>query len=57
MWAPQGLDLYRSVRDAVTTCGDKLYRYDRTKGEKKPPRFPLVRLDIWVSSKGDNNTA
>jgi leucyl aminopeptidase len=55
--APDGMDLYRSVRDTVTTCVDKLYRYDRTKGEKKPPRFPLVRLDIWVSSKGDNNTA
>ena len=55
--APEGLDLYRSVRDTVTTCVDKVYRYDRTKGEKKPPRYPLVRLDIWVSSKGDNNTA
>jgi len=45
------------VRDAVTTSAEKVYRYDRTKGEKKPPKFPLERLDIWVSSKQDVPTA
>jgi leucyl aminopeptidase len=45
------------VRDAVTVCADNVYRYDRTKGEKKPSKFPLRRLDVWVSKKQDTQTA
>ena len=54
---PEGMGLYGTVRDAVTTCADKVYRYDRTKGKKKPPKFPLRRLDFWVSEKQDTQTA
>jgi len=54
---PEGMDLYRTVRDAVTTYADKVYRFDQTKGEKKPTRSPLKRLDVWVSKKEDTKTA
>ena len=50
---PEDMDLYRAVRDAVTVCADKIYRYDQTKADKKPPRFPLKRFHIWVSKKHD----
>jgi leucyl aminopeptidase len=54
---PEGMNPYRRVRDAVTTYVEKVYRYDRTKGEKKPPKFPLARVDFWVSSKQEAKTA
>lgn len=48
---PEDMDLYRTVRDAVTVCVDKVYRYDQTKTEKKPLRFPLKCFHIWISKK------
>jgi leucyl aminopeptidase len=54
---PEGLDVYRSVRETVTTTLDKVYRYDRTKGEKKPPKHPLKRLALWISDKRDTDVA
>ena len=55
--APEDMDLYRGVRDAVTTCFDKIYRFDETKSAKKPPKYPLKRVDLWVSGKEDRQTA
>lgn len=49
--APAGLDLYGGIRDAVLTARNKVYRYDRTKGEKKPPKRPLKRLDLWITDE------
>ncbi|MCG6860169.1 MAG: leucyl aminopeptidase [Chromatiaceae bacterium] len=54
---PEAMDLYHRVRDAVTICADKVYRYDQTKSEKTPRRYPLERLDIWVSNRRDTKTA
>ena len=54
---PEGMDLYYRVRDSVTVCSERVYRYDQTKGEKKPPKYPLKRFDIWVSKKQDTRTA
>jgi leucyl aminopeptidase len=54
---PEGLDVYHSVRDAVTTAADKVYRYDLTKGEKKPSKHPLKRFNLWISKKQDAGTA
>jgi leucyl aminopeptidase len=55
---PDGLDLYLTVRDAVTTTMDKVYRYDQTKETKKrPPKHPLKRFDLWISKKQDEETA
>jgi len=45
---PNGLDRYRSVRDAVTATASAGYRYDRTKDDKKAPKHPLKRLHIWA---------
>ncbi|MGA7980799.1 MAG: leucyl aminopeptidase [Chromatiaceae bacterium] len=50
---PDDLDLYGAVRDAVTTALDKVYRYHQTKEDKKAPRHPLKRLNLWVSKKQD----
>ena len=49
----EGMDPYHRVRDAVTISADKVYRYDRTKGEKKPPKFPLKVFNLWVSASRD----
>ncbi|MEA3277840.1 MAG: leucyl aminopeptidase [Pseudomonadota bacterium] len=54
---PDGMDLYARVRDAVTAGMDKVYRYEHTKQEKKPPKFPLKRFNLWVSKKQDTGTA
>jgi leucyl aminopeptidase len=48
--APEGLDLYLAVRDAVTTTLDKDYRYQHTKSEKKPPNL-LKRLNLWITEE------
>jgi leucyl aminopeptidase len=55
--APEDLSDYLRIRDAVVTALDKVYRYDRTKGEKKPPRRPLKRLDLWLPEEGDTGAA
>jgi leucyl aminopeptidase len=62
LWAlpeliPVGMDLYRAVRDAVTVCAEKVYRFDQTKEDKKPPKHPLKRFGIWVSETQDRQTA
>ena len=54
---PEDMDLYSTVRDAVTVCVDKVYRYDQTKAEKKPPKFPLQRFHVWISKKQDTRSA
>jgi leucyl aminopeptidase len=54
---PAGMELYYRVRDAVTTCAEKVYRYDQTKSEKKRPESPLERLDLWVANKEDAKDA
>jgi leucyl aminopeptidase len=54
---PEDLDIYHGVRDAVTTALDKVYRYDQTKGEKKPPKRPLKRFDLWTSKKHEGALA
>ncbi len=54
---PPGMDLYRTVRDAVTVCADNVYHYDQTKGEKKPPRSLLKSFDLWVAQEQDTETA
>jgi leucyl aminopeptidase len=54
---PQGMDPYRTVRDAVTTCAEQVYRFDRTKGDKKPPKYPLKRFDVWISETRDMQAA
>ncbi|NCC39960.1 MAG: leucyl aminopeptidase [Gammaproteobacteria bacterium] len=42
-------DRYSMTRDIVTTAADKVYRYTKTKSEdKKAPKTPLQRLDIWI---------
>jgi len=53
----KGLDLYRRVRDAVTTCADRVYRFDETKSEKKPLEYPLEAFDCWVANAGDREIA
>jgi len=54
---PEGMTHYHTVRDAVTTCADSVYHYDRTKQEKKPPRFPLKRFELRVAEKQDTQVA
>jgi len=54
---PEGMTLYRTVRDAVTGCADSAYHYDRTKREKKSPRAPLERFELWVAKEQDTQTA
>jgi len=54
---PEGMDLYRTVRETVTASEDKIYRYDATKTDKKPPQHPLKRLDLWVAKKQDIKVA
>jgi len=54
---PEGMTLYRTMRDAVTGCADGIYYYDQTKKEKKPPRFPLQRFELWVAEKQDTQVA
>jgi len=55
---PDGMDIYLTIRDAVTTAMDKAYRYDQTKETKKQqPKHPLKRLDLWISKKQDEETA
>lgn len=55
--APEGMDPYRSVRDAVAVCADNVYHYDQTKREKKPPRSLLEHLELWVTKEQDTETA
>jgi leucyl aminopeptidase len=50
------LGIYGAVRETVTTALDKVYRYDQTKEDKKAPKHPLKRLNIWVSKKQDRDT-
>ncbi len=54
--APTDLDLYLAVRDGVTTVLDKVYRYERTKSEKKPPS-PLQRLQLWIPDPAGTSLA
>jgi len=55
--APDGLGLYGAVRETATTTLDKVYRYDQTRREdKKAPKHPLKRLNLWVSKKQDRGT-
>ena len=55
---PDGLDLYATVRDLVTTAEDKTYRYTLTKkDDKQAPKTPLKRLDVWLSEKADAPSA
>jgi len=53
----EGMDVYRQVRDTFATCIDKVYRYDQTKSDEKPPTSPLKRLEVWISRKQDIGTA
>lgn len=55
--APQDLDLYRSVRETVTTVMDQSYRYDQTKETKPAQKLKLKRFGIWLSSKEDAQAA
>ena len=48
--APPTLDPALALRDAVTSALDKVYRYDRTKSEKKPP-FALQALHLWIGDE------
>ncbi|AFL73777.1 leucyl aminopeptidase [Thiocystis violascens] len=50
---PAGMDLYAAIRDAVMTAEDRVYRYTRTKEDKKAPKTPLGQLTLWVSSEPD----
>ncbi|MCK7576322.1 MAG: leucyl aminopeptidase [Chromatiales bacterium] len=50
---PRALDLYTSVRDAVLTVEDKVYRYSRTKDDKRAPKTPLKRLNLWLGKKSE----
>ncbi len=50
---PEGMDLYSTVRDAVLTVEDKVYRYTQTKEDKQAPKTPLKRLTLWVSNDAD----
>ena len=54
---PRALDLYTSVRDAVVTVEDKVYRYSRTKEDKQAPKTPLKRLNLWVGKKSETTDA
>ena len=54
---PNTLDLYTSVRDAVVTVEDKVYRYSRTKDDKRAPKTPLKRLNLWVGKKSETAQA
>jgi leucyl aminopeptidase len=54
---PRALDLYTSVRDAVVTVEDKVYRYSRTKEDKQAPKTPLKRLNLWVGKKSETADA
>lgn len=54
---PRALDLYTSVRDAVVTVEDKVYRYSRTKDDKRAPKTPLKRLNLWIGKKSETAQA
>jgi len=54
---PAGMNHYRTLRDAVTTCADGIYHYDRTKGEKKPPKSLLKCFELWVAKEQDAEIA
>jgi len=54
---PADMSPYHAVRDAVTTCADTLYRYDRTKQEKKAPKPALERFAISIAQEQDAETA
>jgi len=54
---PPGMEPYHRVRDAVTVCADNVYHYDRTKGEKKPPKSVLEHFDLWVAQEQDLEAA
>lgn len=54
---PAGMTPYQAVREAVTACADTLYRYDRTKQEKKKPRPTLEHFAVRVAREGDAETA
>jgi len=54
---PTTLDLYTSVRDAVVTVEDKVYRYSHTKDDKRAPKTPLKRLNLWVGKKSETTQA
>jgi leucyl aminopeptidase len=54
---PLALDLYTSVRDAVVTVEDKVYRYSHTKDDKRAPKTPLKRLNLWIGKKSDTADA
>ena len=54
---PRALDLYTSVRDAVVTVEDKVYRYSCTKEDKQAPKTPLKRLNLWVGKKSETTDA
>jgi leucyl aminopeptidase len=51
--APNGLDHYRAAREAVAATAAAVYRYTRTKDDKKTPKHPLKRLHLWVAEKGE----
>jgi leucyl aminopeptidase len=36
---------------------EKVYRFDETKGDKKLPKHPLKRFDLWISRKQDKDAA
>ncbi len=54
---PSGRDLYASVRDAVVTAEDKVYRYAQTKEDKQAPKTPLKNLTLWVGKKAELTAA
>ncbi|AGA91060.1 leucyl aminopeptidase [Thioflavicoccus mobilis 8321] len=55
--APNGLDRYRTTRGAVTATAAAVYRYTRTKDDKKAPKQPLKRLNVWLGKKGEEAAA
>jgi leucyl aminopeptidase len=55
--APTGLDRYRAARDAVTATAAAVYRYNRTKEDKKAPKHPLKQLQLWVDKPEEEPTA
>jgi leucyl aminopeptidase len=54
---PEDMDLYAAIRDTVISAEDKVYRYTRTREDKKAPRTPLRQLTLWVSNEADLATA
>ncbi|MGQ9659132.1 MAG: leucyl aminopeptidase [Thermochromatium sp.] len=54
---PRTLDLAASVRDAVITIEDKVYRYHRTKEDRQAPKTPLKRLTLWLDKRSELDEA